>query len=117
MEGGEVTDSRAKGKTAEREWGHLLDRWTLEYIREQDGRTQGSDFLVERQYMVEVKRRERLSLDEWSRQVEEDCPPHLVPVVAYRRSHQPWRVSLKAEDFFALLLIAKAAMPSIEGVA
>lgn len=96
--------SRQKGKVAERELGHLFDRFTLEHYREQDGREQDSDFHVERQYLVECKRRERISILEWSRTVEERTPQGLVPAVAYRPNREPWRVSMLAEDWCSLVL-------------
>ena len=98
--------SRDKGKVAERDVGHILDRHHLPYLREQDGRTQGADFLVDGRFTLEVKRREQLRLVEWHRQLEAATPAHLTPVVAWRPSREPWRASLLLAD---LLDLARAA--------
>lgn len=99
--------SRSKGKAAEREVGHILDRAGFPYLREQDGRTQGADFRVG-DVVLEVKRREALRLLEWHREVEAKTPDHLLPVVAWRTSREPWRVSLSLTDFLDLLKEARA---------
>ena len=57
---------------------------------------------------IEVKRQERLCLDQWSRQAEADAPAGAMPVVAYRRSREPWRVALLLDDFLDLLQKARA---------
>lgn len=56
---------------------------------------------------VEVKRAERLRMDEWSAQSEGDAAPGDMPVVVYRSSGQPWRMSLLLEDGLDLLKEAK----------
>lgn len=94
--------SRDKGKTAEREVGHMLDRYGLSYLREQDGRIQGADFVIDRRFAAEVKRRERLSLVEYHRELEAKTPAHLTPVVIWRPSREPWRASLLLTDFLDL---------------
>jgi hypothetical protein len=43
-----------------------------------------------------------LAVDQWCAQVEKAAGQD-VPVVVYRRSHQPWRVVLKLEDFIELI--------------
>jgi len=50
---------------------------------------------------LEVKRQERLQMDEWSRQAEAECGQN-VPVVVYRRSREPWRVSMLLDDFLTI---------------
>lgn len=52
-------------------------------------------------YHLEVKRCERLQLDAWSHQAESECGEN-VPVVVYRRSREPWRVSMRFEDFLSM---------------
>jgi hypothetical protein len=91
--------SRDKGKVGEREVGHMLDRYKLPYLREQDGRTQGADFLIDRRFAAEVKRRERFSLVEAHRHVERMADDHIVPLVIWRPSREPWRVSMLLTDF------------------
>lgn len=52
---------------------------------------------------IEAKRQEKLRLPEWSRQAEAEAPQGTVPIVAYRASREPWRVSLKLDDFIEIL--------------
>lgn len=95
--------SRDKGKAGEREITRELVRRGIEHVREQDGRTQGADFLIQRTFALDAKRQETLLLPRWHREVEGRTPSHLVPVVAWRRSREPWRVSLLLSDFLDLI--------------
>lgn len=52
---------------------------------------------------VEVKRAEALRMSEWSKQAEAEAPQGTVPLLAYRRNREPWRVSLLLDDLIALL--------------
>jgi hypothetical protein len=54
----------------------------------------------------ETKRQERLRLPEWTKQAEAESPPGAVPFVAYRASREPWRVSLRLDDFLRILGMA-----------
>lgn len=58
---------------------------------------------------VESKRQETLRLPLWSQQAEAEAPQGTLPLVAYRRSREPWRVSLRLDDFIALLVTEKGA--------
>lgn len=58
---------------------------------------------------VEVKRAETLALPAWTRQAEADCPEGFTPIVAYRRSNEPWRGSLDLNRLVQLLAIERAA--------
>src|SRR4051812_26882968 len=49
---------------------------------------------------LEVKRAETIKIEAWCRQAEGDAKEGgSVPVVVWRRSGQPWRVTLPLEDF------------------
>jgi hypothetical protein len=50
---------------------------------------------------LEAKRRETLALPEWLRQAERDAGD-LTPVVAFRRSREPWRVVVPLDSWLAL---------------
>jgi Holliday junction resolvase len=50
----------------------------------------------------EIKRQERLEMDKWTAQAEADCASTDMPLVAYRRSRQPWRVVSLLEDFLVI---------------
>jgi hypothetical protein len=52
---------------------------------------------------VEVKRAETLRLPDWTRQAELEAPSGTIPIVAYRRNREPWRVSVRLDHLIALL--------------
>jgi hypothetical protein len=52
---------------------------------------------------IETKRQETLRMDDWSHQAEREAPDGAVPMVCYRRSREPWRVSLRLEDLLGIL--------------
>lgn len=52
---------------------------------------------------IEVRRRETLSLSQWSRDHEASTPDHFTPAIVYRRSREPWRISLRLDQFLDLL--------------
>lgn len=65
-------------------------------------RSGGSDIQIGR-FRIEVKRQETLSMDKWSKQIESAAGIGDIPVVIYRRSREPWRVSLLLTDFMPLM--------------
>lgn len=95
---------RRKGQVAEREVASILsDHLGVKITRKLgQARDSGDDVQIGR-YRLEVKRRERLAVDDWCAQVEACCGPQDVPVVVYRRSGQPWRVVLRLDDFIPLM--------------
>ena len=96
--------SRTKGKTGEREVGHLLTDAGFDASREQDGRNQACDFRIHSPAIdLEVRRREQLSLKAWSREIEAKTPEGRIPAVAYRTNGEPWRISLPLDRFLHLL--------------
>jgi hypothetical protein len=52
---------------------------------------------------VQVKRVETLRIPEWCRELEQACPPHELPVLAFRRSGEPWRAVVPLDELLALL--------------
>lgn len=95
--------ARRKGAAGERELAAMLtDELGFEVKRKLgQARDGGYDLQVGR-FAIEVKRQERLQIEDWCRQVEAAVtvaadidsdgnlrPP--VPVVVFRRSGQPWR--------------------------
>lgn len=92
--------SRNKGATGERELAALLTDALGFVVQRKLGQARdGGDDIQVGQYRIEVKRREALRLDEWCKQVEDASQPDDVPVVAYRRNGQPWRVVVPLEWF------------------
>lgn len=92
--------SRNKGATGERELAALLTDALGFVVQRKLGQARdGGDDIQVGQYRIEVKRREALRLDEWCKQVEQAAQPGDVPVVAYRRNGQPWRVVVPLDWF------------------
>lgn len=84
---------RNKGAAAEREFFALLNKHLPERLRlsrelaqSRDGGLDGSTARV----AIEVKRQERLRLNDWLKQARLGSDDRL-PVVAYRQSREPWR--------------------------
>lgn len=99
---------RRKGATAEREVAQLARDHDLKARRTapmqaQQGAPEADVCLGLPGVSLEVKRRERLSVDQWMREHEARTPSHMIPAVAYRRSHEPWRVCLPLDDFLELV--------------
>lgn len=92
--------SRNKGAAGERELaGILTDKLGFVVQRKLGQARDGGDDIQIGRYRIEVKRREALRLDEWCQQVEQASEPGNVPVLAYRRNGQPWRVVVPLEWF------------------
>lgn len=97
---------REKGKRGEREFANLLRslgfggaRRTAQYC----GNTGSADDVVGvGGFHIEVKRCESVRIGEWIKQATHDCAGK-VPVVAHRRSGEPWYVTLPAEAFFGIV--------------
>jgi Holliday junction resolvase len=95
--------SRTKGAAGERELAKLIRSYGFECERTgRNGRTSEDVTHGLPNTHVECKRDERLSVDAMVRQAERDAAPGLVPVVAFRRSRQPWRVVLPAAEYLRL---------------
>lgn len=56
---------------------------------------------------VEVKRAERLKLPEWLAQARDEAPAGVTPVVAFRRSREPWYAAIPLEALIALLSMVR----------
>jgi hypothetical protein len=95
---------RRKGATAEREVAAILTDALGFVVKRQLGQARdgGDDIRVGR-WRLEVKRRETLAMDAWSAQVEACAEAGERPAVIYRRSGQPWRISMLLADFIPLL--------------
>jgi Holliday junction resolvase len=92
--------ARNKGAAGERELAAILtDKLGFVVKRKLGQARDGGDDIQIGQYRIEVKRREALRLDDWCQQVEQASQAGDVPVVAYRRNGQPWRVVVPLEWF------------------
>ena len=100
--------SRNKGVRSEREVELRFQDAGFVTDRNIGGRKQIAGDINVAGLAIEVRRREKLSLDAWSMAHEDETPEHLTPVVVYRRSRAPWRCSLLLEDLIDLLREARA---------
>lgn len=105
--------SRSKGVQGERESADVFRKYGFEVVRLQNNVLDAGDFTARiapnvypydgPTFLVDAKRRERLNQIAACRQVEAVARDGQVPVVAWRRNREPWRVSLRLEDFARLL--------------
>jgi hypothetical protein len=106
-------NSRTKGKRGEREFASLLRENGFDARRGQQfsGSPDSPDVVSDALAWlhVEVKRVQNLNLTDACAQAERDCGPvapagHKKPwIVAHRRNHAPWLITMKAEFFFQLV--------------
>lgn len=95
---------RNKGAAGERELAALLSDQLGFVVKRNLGQARdGADDITIEHFRLEVKRQERLQIDAWSAQVEACALPGQIPVVAYRRNGQPWRVCLLLEYFIPMM--------------
>jgi hypothetical protein len=90
--------SRRRGAAAERELaGILSDELGFPIKRKLGQAREGGDDIQVENYRLEVKRRERLQVEDWCKQVEKVAEPGQWPVVVFRRSGEPWRAVVPIE--------------------
>ncbi len=99
-------NSRQKGKVGEREFALLLREHGFDARRGQQfsGGADSPDVVSEALAWlhVEVKRVQNLNLTDACVQAEGDCGGKPW-IVAHRRNHSPWLITMRAETFFQLL--------------
>lgn len=84
--------SRDKGARGERELADLLSNELGQVVKRKLGQARdGGDDIQIGKFRIEVKRREKLAIEQWCKQVEAASEPQDVPVVAFRRNGEPWR--------------------------
>lgn len=105
-------NSNKKGKRGELEFAKLLnDKLKTNYRRTpQSG---GMDFKGDiitfgnsraRDFHWEVKRQEKLNLYKAYQQAQLDARDGKIPIVAFRRNQDNWKVCIDAEDFINLIM-------------
>lgn len=100
--------SRTKGKAGEAESRRLFEAYGANVRPLQSGqadRDDAGDYLVTlggSTFIVQCRRRERTRILEASREVEAIARAGELPAVVYRPSREPWRVSMRLEDFLAV---------------
>jgi Holliday junction resolvase len=107
--------SRSKGAAGERESAAIFEAagWRVRPLQSGQGsRSDAGDFLADWRtglvvgdvhLIVQARRREKTRVLEASRQIEAVARDGEVPVVVYRPSREPWRVSLRLDDLLRLL--------------
>jgi len=116
-EGGRRKNSRRKGKVGERAFAALLREHGFDARRGQQfaGGAESPDVVSDALAWlhVEVKRVQHLKLTDACVQAEDDCGGKPW-IVAHRRNHAPWMITMRAEFFFRLL---RGDVPNFDSVA
>ena len=95
--------SRDKGQVGEREVVKLCEAAGFTGLRTRSGGGQvRGDIAGLPGVALEVKRVERGNVSEWMRQAEANCGDD-TPVVAHRKSREPWLCTLPMDDYLELL--------------
>ena len=108
-------NSRNKGNEGEREWKDLLNKtFGTKYARTPCSggldlkgdvrRTYFSKKSIIDEFHWEAKRVELINIHKCLDQSIRDARAYSVPVVAHRRNHDYWKITLQAKDFFNILL-------------
>lgn len=99
-------NSKQKGKRGELEVANLLKKFGLDARRGQQfcGANGDADVIGLEGFHIEVKRTERLKLDEAMRQSTSDARRGEIPIVVHRKSNQQWLVTLDFNEFLTLVL-------------
>lgn len=101
-------NSRQKGSAGERDWSHWLRSQGVEARRgvQYSGGPDSPDVVHEGlpNLHAEVKRVERgLCLYQATQQAAEEAPSGSRPYVAHRKNRKEWLVTMRAEDWLALV--------------
>jgi len=115
-----MTNSNKKGKRGELEWAKFCRDMGFPDVRrgQQYSGIEGEDCVNLPGIHLEVKRDERLNIDEAMAQAIRDAADGTVPVVAHRKNaerskekktlfYRGWKVTMRGEDFLMLLLQAR----------
>lgn len=97
-------NSRQKGAAGEREWAAVCRENGYECRRGQQyaGANGDADVVGLPGVHIEVKRVERLELENAMSQSKRDARVDEIPIVAHRKNRCEWLVTMRAEDWFAL---------------
>ena len=98
-------NSKQKGKRGELEWASFCRQQGYDCRRTSQycGNTgDASDVVGLPGIHQEVKRVERLNIEEAMYQAVRDSQGSKIPVVAHRKNGQGWLVTMRAEDWFSL---------------
>ena len=99
-----MTNSRRKGAEGERQLARKLAEYGYDARRGQQysGANGDADVVGLAGVHIECKRVERLNIDDALSQSIRDARDGEVPIVAHRRNHTEWKVTMRLEDFIRL---------------
>jgi len=97
-------NSKRKGCQGEREFAALCREHGINAQRGQQfsGGYDTPDVKGIDGYHIEVKRVERLNVNEAMKQSVRDCESKAIPIVAHRRNREPWLITMLADDWFKM---------------
>lgn len=96
-------NSREKGKRGEREFAAFLRENGIEARRgQQYNGLEGEDVVSSLPYHFEVKRVEKLNIEDAMKQSIKDSKDK-IPVVAHRKNHNEWLITMRAKDWIRMV--------------
>ena len=97
-------NSRDKGKRGELEAAHLLQKYGYDARRGQQfsGANGDPDVVGLPDIHLEIKRVEKLNIDEALNQSIRDAKEAEVPVVMHRKNRTEWKITMRFEDWIEL---------------
>lgn len=97
-------NSRQKGARGERELAHVLMSHGYSARRGQQfsGANGDADVVGIDGLHIEVKRVERLNIEQAMEQSRNDARLGEIPVVMHRKNHEPWKVTMDIADFLRI---------------
>lgn len=99
-------NSRQKGKRGELEFARLLRDHGFDNARrgqQYSGANGDADVIGIDGLHIEVKRVEKLNLQDAFDQAKRDARTGEIPVVAHRKNNCEWLITLPADDFFEMI--------------
>jgi len=99
-----MTNSREKGKRGELELAKELNKHGYNCRRSQQyaGFNGDADVVGIDGLHIEVKRVQALNIDKAYEQAINDAREGEIPIVAHRKNHKPWKVTIGLDDFIKL---------------
>ncbi|AFQ46279.1 putative PDDEXK endonuclease [Desulfosporosinus meridiei] len=98
-----MTNSREKGAAGEREFARLCRDQGYDCRRgQQFSGLEGDDVVGLPGIHIECKRVEALNIEKAMIQSRRDAKEGEMPIVAFRRDRERWKVCMDAEDWFAI---------------
>lgn len=97
-------NSRTKGKRGELEAAHLLQKYGYDARRSQQyaGINNDADVVGLPGIHIEVKRVEKLNIDDALEQATRDKRENEIPIVLHRKNRTQWKVTMLFEDWINL---------------